>query len=88
MCGNERTICYAPGIRRPRPEGLDFSTESGQWLGLKVVCAVAGQAEDEQGTVEFVARYKVGGKAYRLHEISRFVREAGGWLYRDAEVTL
>ena len=71
-----------------RPEGLDFSTESGQWLGLKVVRAVAGRAEDEQGTVEFVARYKVGGKAYRLHELSRFVREAGAWLYRDAEVTL
>ena len=38
--------------------------------------AVAGQAEDEQGTVEFVARYKVGGKAHRPHEISQFVREA------------
>ena len=69
-----------------RPEGLEFSAESGHWLGLKVVRAVAGRAEDEQGTVEFVARYKVGGKAHRLHEISRLVREAGGWLYRDAEV--
>jgi SEC-C motif-containing protein len=39
---------------------------------------------DEQGTVEFVARYKVGGKAHRLHEISRFVRENGQWFYLAA----
>jgi SEC-C motif-containing protein len=63
---------------------LDFSTDRGQWLGLKVVRAVAGRAEDEQGTVEFVARYKVNGRAHRLHEISRFVREAGGWVYEKA----
>lgn len=67
-----------------RPEVLDFSTERGHWLGLKVVRVVAGRAEDEQGTVEFVARYKVGGKTHRLHEISRFVREAGAWVYEKA----
>jgi SEC-C motif-containing protein len=33
--------------------------------------------------VEFVARYKIGGRAHRLHEISRFVREEGRWLYVD-----
>ena len=37
-------------------------------------------------TVEFVARYKVGGAAaVRLHEISRFVREDGRWYYVDGE---
>ena len=38
-------------------------------------------------TVEFVARFKVGGRAERLHEISNFVREPaeGGprWFYVD-----
>ena len=67
-----------------RPKALDFSTDNGHWLGLKVIRVVAGQAEDEHGTVEFVARYKVGGKAHRLHEISRFVREAGRWVYETA----
>jgi SEC-C motif-containing protein len=33
--------------------------------------------------VEFVARYKIAGKAYRLHEISRFVRYEGRWYYVD-----
>ena len=32
-------------------------------------------------TVEFIARCKVNGRAQRLHEISRFVREGGNWSY-------
>jgi len=51
------------------------------------VVAVAGRADDKHGTVEFVARYKVGGKAHRLHEVSRFGREDGAWVYLNAEVT-
>ena len=27
--------------------------------------------------------YKIAGRAFRLHEISRFVREDGGWYYVD-----
>jgi SEC-C motif-containing protein len=36
--------------------------------------------------VEFVARSKLGGRAHRLHEISRFVREDGRWYYVDGDV--
>jgi SEC-C motif-containing protein len=40
--------------------------------------------------VEFVARCRsfqlAGGRAERLHEISRFVREAGRWYYIDGQV--
>ena len=68
-----------------RPAALDLSSEPTRWLGLQILRAVAGGSEDAQGIVEFVARYKVGGKAYRLREVSRFVREAGRWFYQDAE---
>lgn len=37
-------------------EVLDFSDESGQWLGLKVLRVEKGRQADEQGTVEFIAR--------------------------------
>jgi SEC-C motif-containing protein len=38
--------------------------------------------------VEFVARYKVGGRAHRLHESSRFIRgEDGHWRYVDGDVS-
>lgn len=62
-----------------RPEGA--ITESGtKWLGLEVR---RHQPQGEEATVEFVARYKIGGRAHRLHEVSRFVREEGRWYYVD-----
>jgi len=40
----------------------------------------------DHATVEFVARSKLSGRAHRLHEISRFVREDGRWYYVDGDV--
>jgi SEC-C motif-containing protein len=51
-----------------------------KWLGLEVL----RHAQDgAHATVEFVARYKLGGRARRLHEISRFEQVDGRWLYVD-----
>ncbi|MFZ9430303.1 MAG: YchJ family metal-binding protein [Burkholderiaceae bacterium] len=33
-----------------------------------------------------MARSKLGGKAHRLHETSRFVRELGQWWYVDGQI--
>jgi len=41
------------------------------------------QVTGDAGVVEFVARWRDNGRGVRLHEISRFVREAGRWLYID-----
>ncbi|KAA6184226.1 hypothetical protein F2Q65_12990 [Thiohalocapsa marina] len=64
-----------------RPGTLDLDGEPVRWLGLKVARVVAGGPDDSEGIVEFVARSKVGGRAHRLHETSRFVKECGRWLY-------
>lgn len=65
-----------------RPETLDLHEEPRpKWLGLKV--QRHEQADPEHALVEFTARYKVGGRAFRLHETSRFVRLAGRWYYLD-----
>jgi SEC-C motif domain protein len=43
--------------------------------------------DPNKATVEFVARFKIGGgRAERLHEISRFVREEGRWFYVDGKI--
>lgn len=63
-----------------RPLELDFDPQQ-QWIGLKIVRKEAGQAGDETGVVEFVARYKLQGKAYRLEEVSQFECVDGQWLY-------
>lgn len=57
------------------------------WIGLKILNTLSGGSQDDAGTVEFVARGKVNGRAQRLHEISRFVREQGRWYYVDGDVS-
>jgi SEC-C motif domain protein len=55
-----------------------------KWLGLEVRRHAA--LGDDRAEVEFVARSKLGGRAHRLHETSRFVREGGRWYYLDGDV--
>ncbi|MBN4667643.1 hypothetical protein HUS70_01500 [Pandoraea nosoerga] len=69
---------------RTRPASLDFD-DAPQWLGLQV--KAHAQHDDAHAEVEFVARYKVGGRAHRLHERSRFERgEDGRWRYLDGDL--
>lgn len=66
-----------------RPPTISPDIANQQWLGLKVIRA---HNDSHTGTVEFVARHKVNGKAYRLHEVSRFVKEQGRWIYLDGDI--
>lgn len=66
-----------------RPGALDLAADDSKWLGLEVKKHTPEAAD--RATVEFVARYKAGGRAHRLHEVSRFVREEGRWFYVDGE---
>jgi len=72
---------WHPGTRpsaiEPDPPGL-------KWLGLEV--KRAHRIDDDHATVEFVARSRLAGRAHRLHETSRFVREQGRWFYLDGEI--
>jgi len=63
-----------PAALEPDPPGL-------RWLGLEVRRHAVQDAE--HATVAFVARHKLGGRATRLQETSRFVREDGRWYYLD-----
>ena len=63
-----------------RPPSVDFDPGA-RWLGLEVRAARA--TGDDTAEVEFVARHRIAGRAVRLHERSRFVREGGRWFYVD-----
>lgn len=67
------------------PDELHLDTKT-QWLGLRIMKKEGGQREDESGRVEFVARFKIGGKAFRLHENSRFTRHEQRWVYHDGDI--
>jgi SEC-C motif-containing protein len=67
-----------------RPASLDLTPT--QWIGLTI--RHHEQQDTDHATVEFVARYKINGRAHRLHETSRFVREGGRWLYVAGEIAV
>jgi SEC-C motif-containing protein len=68
-----------------RPASLDFDKETPlNWIGLTI--KRHEQHGEDKAIVEFVARYKVGGRAHRLHETSRFMRENGAWFYVDGDI--
>jgi SEC-C motif-containing protein len=67
-----------------RPQDPLFNEDPIQWMGLTV--KQFSEANDRlSATVEFVAIYKINGKAHRLHEISAFVCEGEQWLYVDGQ---
>ncbi|MGB5833379.1 MAG: YchJ family metal-binding protein [Thiohalocapsa sp.] len=67
-----------------RPHDLDLG-DPVNWLGLKILSIRDGNTHDRNGLVEFVARYKVAGRGYRLHEISRFECLDDRWYYLSGE---
>ncbi len=70
---------------KSRPMSLGLSNQpQNKWLDLTV--KRHEQSSPNHATVEFVARYKINGRAHRLHEISRFVSEEGRWFYVDGDI--
>jgi SEC-C motif-containing protein len=75
---------YLKSTWHPDTLATDFnlSEQAGaKWLGLKIMRHE--NTDDNHAIVEFVARYKIHGKAHRLHEVSSFERVAGYWYYVD-----
>jgi SEC-C motif-containing protein len=68
-----------------RPAALDLDVPPRpQWLGL--VVKAHAPLDASHATVEFVARYKLNGRAFKLHETSRFEQVDGRWLYVGGEI--
>lgn len=68
---------------RPTALHLDAAPQP-CWFELKVMRHEMPDAD--RAIVEFVARYKLNGRAFKLHETSRFVRADGRWFYIDGEI--
>lgn len=98
----QRNEAYLRATWHPRTRPADAildPDENLRWLGLEIKSALRlrqrkaelphdPEQDPNRDTVEFVARFKVGGRAHRLHEVSRFVREPGPdgalrWFYLD-----
>ena len=65
-----------------RPQYLNLANDRTKWLRLEIR---RFEPNDDQAIVEFIATYKVNGKAEKLHELSQFRKIAGRWFYIDGE---
>jgi len=72
---------------RTQPLLLRVDGPDRDWLGLTVLRVEGGGADDETGVVEFEARHRGATPADDvevMHEVSRFARRGGRWVYVDA----
>ena len=69
-----------------RPQTLDLSQQNTiKWVGLKILGHSVDAKNPASARVEFVARYKLNGKAQKMHELSDFVYQEDRWFYVDGK---
>jgi SEC-C motif-containing protein len=69
---------------RTRPDDLTLPADR-TWTGLVVLAAQDGGVADDAGVVEFEAHYVSSGLTGVQHEVSRFERRRGVWVYVNAQ---
>jgi SEC-C motif-containing protein len=55
--------------------------EQSEWLGLTILRTEGGTAADNEGVVEFSARFRANGQEQEHVETATFGREDGRWVY-------
>ena len=60
--------------------------EQSRWLGLEIRNIEAGAEQDEEGRVEFLARFEEQGNERLHHENSLFRRHDGRWHYVSGDL--
>lgn len=62
-------------------DGTTVWARDSTWIGLEIVKTSAGGPDDKDGSVEFRAHYERDGVMQEHHEVSRFRKINGSWLY-------
>ncbi len=64
-------------------EEFNDNASETKWLGLEIRNTTDGGEKDKVGTVEFVATYRSQKEKVGHHELARFTREDGRWVFSD-----
>ena len=67
------------------PKGAEEWSKQAEWQGMEVLRTKAGGPNDTEGTVEFVARYKMKDQDVEHHELATFRKDDGAWLFVDGK---
>lgn len=65
-----------------RQATAEWASES-EWQGLEILKCTKGKESDLKGTVEFKAHYMVERARYTHHEISKFEKREGKWIFTE-----
>ncbi len=77
---------YDPSTRNAGERGaIERWSREATWQGLEILATERGGDTDDDGVVEFRARYRQGGADRVHHERSRFRRVEGRWRYVDGQ---
>lgn len=57
-----------------------------EWYGLEIVSTEAGGEEDNDGVVEFIAKYAQKRMRHSHHERATFSKIEGQWYFEDGEI--
>ena len=72
---------------RSSKQDIQAWASSCEWLGLRILDTQAGQPQDNEGLVSFVALFRQHGQLHEHHEISLFKKTLQGWVYVDHQDT-
>jgi len=72
-------------LSKYEPESARNWAEKSQWEALEILGIEGGGLEDEEGFIEFVARYSQKGKLKNHHEMAQFKRFQGHWYFYDSQ---
>ena len=77
---------YDPAKRHDfdKKSAAEWSRKS-KWLGLEILRTEKGGESDEDGTVEFVAKYEIDDQPQEHHELAEFRKDGndGNWYFVD-----
>ena len=63
-----------------RPPVIEFDKQI-KWLGLEIEQVDFGSEFDDQGWVEFRAKFEIAGMKSEQYERSRFIKDGSEWFY-------
>ncbi len=70
-------------VETVKREEVQVWSQQSEWLGLDIIRTEAGEAEDETGTVDFIAKYRLQGLTTQHRERAQFRRVEGKWAFVD-----